>query len=278
MSRGHRPHAARAGRVAVRSTGAALWVLLAGVLPAQTPGVVATQTAQVVSKVFELGALPYFVGGGLSASLTDGDVQTSLLGGELLATRQVGRWTGGLYAGGARAEVDGTLVNEYHGINLGLGLTIAPATRVLLVQQWSRAPFNGLDYQGVTSLLLAHERMLLGAVSLGAFGGVGNTVDRFLVEGARIRDEFYNGQVGLFARRPLAGGNGLLLSASMATGLDREPNSAVSARAAVETRLVGPLMLETSYAIVRDERPLSGRERVNQQLQVMLKTIIVPRG
>lgn len=251
-------------------------VLLANALPAQTPGVVATQTAQVVSKVFELGALPYFVGGGLSASLTDGDVQTSVLGGELLATRQAGRWAGGLYAGGARAEVDGTVVNEYHGINLGIGYRIATSTRVLVIQQWTRAPFNGLDYQGVTSLLLAHERALPGAVSLGAFGGVGNTADRFLFEGGRLRTGFSNAQLGFFARRALDGGNGLLVSGSWVTGLNSEPNTALAARAAVETRLVGPLMLETSYAIARDERPLTGRSRVNQQLQVTLKSVLMP--
>lgn len=261
-----------------RSILATMGLVLASTLPAQTPGLVATQTSQVVAKVFELGALPYIVAGGVAASVTTGDVKTSLVGGELLATRQTGAWAGGLYAAGARTSLDGELVNEYHGINLGLARRLTPATRLLLVQQWSRAPFSGLDYQGVTSLLLAHQRSLPGAVTLGAFGGLGNTVDRFALGGARARSEFYNGQIGFFARRSLPGGNGMQLSGSWATGLNREPNTAVAARASVETRLAGPLLLETSYSIARDERPVTSRSRVNSQLMITLKTVFVPKG
>lgn len=265
-------------RSIIATTTAVASVALTSTLTAQTPGLIASQTAQVVGKVFELGALPYIVAGGVAASVTTGDVKTSLVGGELLATRQTGAWAGGLYAAGARTSLDGDLVNEYHGINLGLARRLTPATRLLLVQQWSRAPFNGLDYQGVTSLLVAHQRTLPGAFTLGAFGGVGNTVDRFAFGGARVRTEFYNTQVGFFARHALPGGNGLQLSGSWATGLNREPNSAVAARASVETRLGGPLLLETSYSISRDERPLTSRSQVNSQLMVTLKTVFMPKG
>ncbi len=255
----------------------AAWLLTCVPAAAQTPGDIANQIANIAVEVITLDRVPWVVGVDASAAIDRGDPDTTSMRGTAFAVRETKRFTYGTYLTAARQSSSGKLDNERYGVNFAGAYALSPRWYVMGIEQWNRAPFNLIDWQNVVAGLAVYEAPTKGKMEVGFYGGVGITNQALTIPVPSEDRNFSTVQTGIVTRYPMPGGAGFTGLGSWAAQIGRGSNHVISGELAIDTRLVGALGLQTTYAIAYDHEPIANRKGTNQSLTVSVTLTLVGR-
>lgn len=261
-----------------RKTTASVLLLACLVWPAaasaQTPGAVSTQIGTVTEQVIMRPAVPWAVEFGASGDMTRGSTDTTNFGGSGLWQRDWAKWrmvtTGGA---GLQRTGDTTHVERYS-MDIAFARTLTDKFRLVLLNDWARSPFEGLDHQNATGGVLVWLPDSPKKLGLGVFGGMAYAFEAYTLP---IPDQhFATSLAGASATYFFTEQNtlGALLLHSL--DLSDPGNYRMGLRVSLQSRVAGGVGLQATYEYSYDHEPVATIEDRHQTLSLGVNLRLAP--
>lgn len=242
---------------------------------AQTPGAVSTQIGTITEQVIMRPAMPWAVEFGASGDLNRGSTDTTNFGGSGLWQRDWTKWRMVTSAGAGIQRAGSTTHLERYSVDIALARTLTERFRLVLLNDWTRSPFEGLDHQNATGGVLVWLPDSPEKLGLGVFGGMAYAFEAYTLP--IPSQHFATSLAGASATYFFTEQNtlGALLLHSL--DLSDPGNYRMGLRVSLRSRVAGAVGMQATYEYGYDHEPVATIEARHQTLSIGANLRLAPR-